>query len=285
MSSSISVIIPVFNMENYILEDCIDSVMGQTLSPDEVIIIFDGCPVDQILLNKYNKLGKIKIVHKPANEGVNFARRDGYLASSGEYVVFVDADDILENDFMSIHLNAIKKYNANVSISKTRRFYGLYKDNPFISKKTEALYSVVSKYDSVKNFISGSTPFEDTPMMVMWGKMYQRKVLEDLDWSIGNYKHGEDYFSGIQIANNTTRTVYINIYLYNYRKNRIGKLTNNPKYNVDPKGKQISNGGYVESLMRLYTNIANVNHFDLTADINTAEQVLRQHWAHKESKS
>ena len=272
-------------MEKDILEDCIDSVMGQTLCPDEVIIVFDGCPVDQILIDKYNRLGKIKIVHKPANEGVNFARRDGYLASSGEYVVFVDADDILENDFMSIHLNAIKKYNANLSISKSRRFYGLEKDDPLITKKIESLYLAVSKNDAVKNFISGNTPFEDTPMMVMWGKMYQRRVMEDIDWSVGNYKHGEDYFSGIQIASNTTRIVYINTYLYNYRKNRIGKLTNNTKYNVDPKGKQISNGGYIESLMRLYTNIANVNHLDLTAEIKTAEQVLRRHWASKESKS
>ena len=98
-SPIISIIIPVYNVEQYLCE-CLDSVQNQTLHDIEIICVND-CSTDGSLsiLKKYAcKDERIKIIEKNSNEGLSTARNVGMAAASGKYILFVDSDDYIDRD-------------------------------------------------------------------------------------------------------------------------------------------------------------------------------------------
>lgn len=97
----ISVIVPVYNVEKY-LPRCIDSILAQTFTDFELILVDDGSPDNcGAICDEYAaKDSRVRVIHK-ANGGVSSARNAGLDAASGEYVTFVDSDDYLPHDFIS----------------------------------------------------------------------------------------------------------------------------------------------------------------------------------------
>ena len=91
-----SVIIPVYNVGKY-LEECLESLLNQTLENIEIICINDGSTDNSLsILYEYRKKDKRVIVVNKSNGGVSSARNIGLRIARGEYIVFVDADDIAE---------------------------------------------------------------------------------------------------------------------------------------------------------------------------------------------
>ena len=111
----ISIIIPVYNIEAY-LPRCLDSILSQTFSDFEVIIVDDGSKDSSgIIADTYKqKDNRIKVIHK-ANGGVSTARFEGIKAAKGEFIGFVDGDDIIEPDMYSVLIDNAEKYNADIS--------------------------------------------------------------------------------------------------------------------------------------------------------------------------
>lgn len=110
----ISVIVPVYNDEQYVGK-CIESIMNQTISNIEIIIINDGS-IDAslaIIQNYAQQDKRISIINK-SNHGAFSARRDGLLNSHGKYVMFVDADDELDPDACKVALNLAMSYKADI---------------------------------------------------------------------------------------------------------------------------------------------------------------------------
>ena len=106
----ISVIIPFYNQENY-FEECLNSVIHQTYSNLEIIIINDGSDkkYDEVLTKFQSKhLDKIKIFSQE-NKGVSAARNLGILQSKGEYIAFIDSDDVWLPNKLEYQINIIKK--------------------------------------------------------------------------------------------------------------------------------------------------------------------------------
>lgn len=97
----INVIVPVYNAENY-LQDCITSILAQSYSDFALILVNDGSTDGSLsILQDYAaKDGRILVVDKP-NGGVSSARNAGLAACEGKYLVFVDADDTVERDYLS----------------------------------------------------------------------------------------------------------------------------------------------------------------------------------------
>ncbi len=91
----VSVVVPIYNMEAY-LEQCINSILHQTLTETEIICINDGSPDNSLqILQRYAALdSRIRVINKE-NQGVSAARNDGILAAKGEYIFFLDPDDFL----------------------------------------------------------------------------------------------------------------------------------------------------------------------------------------------
>ena len=118
----ISVIIPVYNVEEY-LERCIDSVIAQSYRDIEIILVDDGS-VDSsgIICDKYKeKDNRIKVVHQK-NSGMSGARNTGLEYACGEYVYFLDSDDIIHPECLKIHLETLLKNNADMTVAQFVRF-------------------------------------------------------------------------------------------------------------------------------------------------------------------
>ena len=104
----VSIVIPVYNGEKYISET-IDSVLNQTISNIELIVVNDGS-IDntmELLLDKQRKDTRIRLINK-ANSGVCSTRNVGIKNSNGTYIAFLDADDLWESDNLEEKIEAIK---------------------------------------------------------------------------------------------------------------------------------------------------------------------------------
>ena len=112
----VSVIIPIYNVEKY-LSECIESVINQTYSDLEIILVNDGSTDNcRDICERYKrKDSRIKLVHKN-NGGLSSARNAGIDVANGDYYTFIDSDDYIMSDMIEQLVYAIQSANADVSI-------------------------------------------------------------------------------------------------------------------------------------------------------------------------
>ena len=110
----ISIIVPVYNVEQY-LERCIESILAQTFTDFELILVDDGSTdLSKNICDNYKKIdNRVRVIHKK-NEGVSKARNTGINISKGKYIQFIDSDDWIENDLLENILNRIKEDNSDI---------------------------------------------------------------------------------------------------------------------------------------------------------------------------
>lgn len=141
MNPKVSVIIPVYNTEQYLAE-CLDSVVNQTLKDIEIIIINDKSPDNSMsIISEYAKCGRrVIIIDKPVNEGVGKARNDGLEKATGEFVIFMDSDDLYPNN------NVLEKLYTAAKEHKVLVSAGL-KENLYEDGKVELLDNPIIDYE------------------------------------------------------------------------------------------------------------------------------------------
>lgn len=166
----VSIIIPVYNVEKYVGR-CLDSIIHQTYSPIEVIIVNDGSEDRSIeICSKYSKeYDWIKIIFQ-RNQGQAAARNHGLQYAKGEFVTFVDSDDFVSEDYVEFLVNIQTKYQADVSIGG---FQYIYEDS--ISKKTRSKqYQEIlfDREEAIKrlNYTIGFGA-------MCWAKLYRKSLL------------------------------------------------------------------------------------------------------------
>lgn len=135
MMSKVSIIVPVYNMEQY-LEECIQSIRQQTLRDIEIICVDDGSTDNSAnLLEEYGKLDKrIKVLHK-RNTGYGDSVNVGAAGAEGEYIGIVEPDDYVALDMYEILYYTAKKENLEVVKGNFAEFWGIGKERKFIEKK------------------------------------------------------------------------------------------------------------------------------------------------------
>ena len=114
-----SVIVPVYGVEKY-LDECVESVLAQTYGDFELILV-DDCSPDSCpaMCDEWAKKdSRIRVIHKPVNEGLGFARNTGIDAAQGEYILFLDSDDY-------IHVDTLKLCEENLRDSKDVLVFGM----------------------------------------------------------------------------------------------------------------------------------------------------------------
>ena len=140
---AISIIIPVYNVEKY-LRRCLDSVLNQTFQDWQAICVNDGSPDNSAaILDEYAKQdSRFVVVHKK-NAGVSAARNDGIKHATGEYIYFLDADDFIDDNYLSRMLDCALQNNADMVVSGyvTNNKYA----KPIVYKKTRILRSIDKK--------------------------------------------------------------------------------------------------------------------------------------------
>ena len=135
-SIKISVIIPIFNAEKYI-SDCLESIINQTLKDIEIILINDGSndKTEQII-KEYAKKDKRIIILKQKNKGAGAARNSGIQISKGEYISFIDSDDMFHFKTLEIAYENLIKFNADIVLFYGRNFK--QKKDIIINEKIES---------------------------------------------------------------------------------------------------------------------------------------------------
>ncbi|MCD7951058.1 MAG: glycosyltransferase [Erysipelotrichaceae bacterium] len=119
-----SIIVPVYQVEKY-LNDCINSILNQSYKDYEIILVDDGSyDLSPIICDQYqNKYSNIKAIHKQ-NKGLSSARNIGLLNAKGDYILFIDSDDLWVDDVQILEKIAIKlnKYHCDVLIFNYKKF-------------------------------------------------------------------------------------------------------------------------------------------------------------------
>lgn len=110
-NKKVSIIVPVYNVDNY-LEECLDSLVNQTYKNLEIILINDGSSDNSLeICKRYNKKdNRIKIIDFEKNFGYPHAINEGIKSSSGDYIVFIDSDDYITDNFIESLMKNTKKY-------------------------------------------------------------------------------------------------------------------------------------------------------------------------------
>lgn len=210
--SLISIIVPVYNTEKYV-ENTIKSIQNQIYKNIEIICVDDESTDNslQLLKNIAAKDERIKVFSKE-NKGVTEARRFGFKNANGEYIGFVDADDVIEPTMYERLYNNIKKYNADISHCGH--------DIVWLDGRKESFYGTArlaqqDKISGIRSLISGS--FEPG----LWNKLYHNTLLHSLfhsgvmDYSI---KINEDLLMNYYLFKMAETTVFEDVCLYHYIK-------------------------------------------------------------------
>lgn len=181
MEKLISVIIPVYNVENY-LSDCLDSVLSSTYMNLEIILVNDGSIDDSgTICDAYaEKDSRIIVIHQE-NQGISAARNVGLNCATGEYVGFVDSDDKISKNMYAELYCAIEKEGADMAACEfTRKEEEMLQfdskeaffEKNYIVTGIEQCIRVVTAEPSTRNYTY-------TDCMV-WNKLYCRKKIKQL---------------------------------------------------------------------------------------------------------
>jgi glycosyltransferase involved in cell wall biosynthesis len=178
----ISVIVPVYKVEPYI-HKCVDSILAQTFSDYELILVDDGSPdtCGNICDEYAKKDARIRVIHKE-NGGLSDARNAGMKIACGEYVIFIDSDDYIDADMLSYLYENLRKADADMA---TCGIYEVYADR--IEKQEEEPEFVCSGEEAFRCILRGHTIRGE-----IWNKLIKRSCISDLEFPKG--KLYEDIF-------------------------------------------------------------------------------------------
>lgn len=207
----ISIIVAVYNTEKYIRE-CLDSIINQSYSNWEAIIIDDGSTdLSGEICDEYVKLdSRISVIHQE-NGGLSHARNVGLNASHGNYIMFVDSDDMLPDDSLIILRNMLVNSESDIACGEFISFKSVvdrrhkYLESNDICKKYNSKEAI--RMALYQNGINNSA----------WGKLYKKKIWADLRFRPGiGYEDLDIFYKTFLRANSILYTKNI---VYLYRRN------------------------------------------------------------------
>lgn len=202
----LSIIVPVYNVEKYI-NQCIDSILNQTLNDFELILINDGSTDKSgIICDEYCKIdSRIKVIHKE-NGGLSSARNAGIDASRGRYIGFVDSDDWIEKDMYEVLYKNIEEYQSDISICGMNRVT----NNQYIKQYDTGKLEVLNKVEAMEKLLQGREIRD-----YFCDKLYRRELFDNFRFPNG--KIFEDASCQYKMFNMSDRIVYNDLAKYNYR--------------------------------------------------------------------
>ncbi len=203
----ISIIVPVYNGEQFI-DKCIRSILKQTISEIQIIVIDDGSTDNtlKILEGLQSRSKSMKVYHQ-SNKGVSSARNIGLKIATGDWIIFVDADDYIDPDYCEEMLHAAIESSADVLISNPMG-NGKEKIHTIDNHNHDLLIQSCLSYDE------NTFPFNiDAP----WGKIFRASIIRNN--SIGfpeNLKRSEDAYFCICFYENTYKINVLNYSGYHH---------------------------------------------------------------------
>ncbi|MCI5648702.1 MAG: glycosyltransferase [Fusicatenibacter sp.] len=216
----ISIVIPVFNVQDYV-DDCLESVIYQTYQNLEIIVVDDGS-TDQSG-SKCDAWAKkdtrIRVIHKK-NGGLSDARNAGLAYASGNYIGFVDGDDVVFPEMYRMLYESMIETSAQISCCKPQRgehFSMQLLRNKNVYDPESGLEEIKSSWKIMTNHDAmHALVYEDNFSVTVWNKLYERSVLEGIIFEKGKYH--EDEFWTYQVIEKANLIVLLDVELYGYRQ-------------------------------------------------------------------
>lgn len=204
MEPLISVIVPIYKVENY-LRQCIDSILRQTHKNLEIILVDDGSPDGcPAICDEYEKKDdRIKVIHKE-NGGLSDARNAGLEIATGEYIGFVDSDDWIMPDMYEYLLQGILGYQSEISYCGWVNAHEIWMD--YQNEQTDKVYTRETAlnelfFDRLKNFA--------------WNKLYKAELWREVRFPVG--RNFEDILTTYKLFEQAKRITILKEPKYYYR--------------------------------------------------------------------
>ncbi len=181
--AKISIIIPVYKVEAY-LSACLDSIVKQTYQNLEILLVDDASPDNCGKICDEYAAGdtRIRVIHKPENEGQAAARNTGLDIATGEYLSFVDSDDWLSEDAIAQLLEGLQEYGADCAVGRSVVVQD--KDGQLtIRENTRRPVKCETAQEAMKNVLLRES--------AAWNRLYKRKLLEGLRFQEGRINDDE----------------------------------------------------------------------------------------------
>lgn len=219
---TISVIVPVYKVEAY-LDRCVESILAQTYTDFELILVNDGSPDNcPAMCDAWTaKDSRITVIHQ-ANGGLSAARNAGIAMAQGDYLCFVDSDDVIRADTLSLLMEYLSREGADVAMGKLTRFAT---DNELIEMmvpRDEETATVLSGEDALHGFFDSALPA--SRLVSACGKLFRRSLFERIKFPVGRLF--EDEFTTYLLYARSEHVVLVEAPLYFYFIND-GGITRN----------------------------------------------------------
>lgn len=262
----ISVIVPAYNIAEY-LPRCLDSILNQTYSNLEVIVISDGSTdgTNEVIKEYAEKDSRVVPVFKE-NTGVSDTRNKGLEIAKGDFIGFVDGDDYIEPNMYEVLLNNAIEYNADISHCGYQMVFPSRVDYYYNTKQKVEQDNI----KGIRDIIVGDY-VEPSPCI----KIYKRSILSDVRMP-QNIKINEDVLFNFYAFTKSKKSIYEDLPFYHYilRKGSAAtsKINDNKLYdpikvrkeifdycvkNYDAQIQSVAYSSYLNSIISMYRTISN----------------------------
>ncbi len=270
----ISVIIPVYKVEKF-LDRCVSSVLSQTYSNLEIILVDDGSPdLCPKMCDEWEKKDKrIKVIHKE-NGGLSDARNYGLNVCTGDYVAFIDSDDYYFDNAIENYVTSAVKNKADIVVGNYRKV--IYSNNILV--KTIDVENVYfgktfngNTFNSLTKYLFSKEENKKTGLVSACNKLYKREFIEKNNLRFIYGIHNEDWFFNLTAYYFNPTVNFIDSFIFNYyidnRGNTLSAVGNTDfkwvvfcdefykKYypQLDTDGKRFYNNFYNGAINSLYS--------------------------------
>ncbi|MDW8778253.1 glycosyltransferase family 2 protein [Streptococcus suis] len=215
MDDLISVIVPVYNVENY-LRQCLDSIISQTYQNLEILLIDDASTDDSVAIcQEYqSRDSRIRLIKKTENCGVSDSRNLGLKNMTGDFVTFVDSDDYLNHDMIDRLYQLAVTEQADIVMGDYYRF--IEENSTFLIHNYEDFYETLSFEDYLDRVFTGATD----NYITVWGKLFNSSLFVQ-DYQILfptlNQANEEQQVTHLLFLN-SKKTIYLSYAGYCWRK-------------------------------------------------------------------
>ena len=213
--AEVSIIVPVYQVENYIRQ-CIDSILVQTFTDFELILVDDGSKDKSgQICDEYAVLDqRVKVIHKE-NGGLSDARNCGMDQAVGNYFMFVDSDDYIAPTMLEYLYKALMNKEADIAVCNFLHFFEEDRKRDFSTNiQSEVLSGAEIFYSRKNERVYGI-------WTVAWNKLYKRETLGNVRFRFGKYHEDEFWANDIYQMDIKVVTIPECLYYYRQRDNSI----------------------------------------------------------------
>ena len=215
MKDLISIIVPVHNVEKYI-KDCLISILKQSYRNFEAILVVNNSSdsSENICRQFATKDSRFKVITLEAG-GISLARNEGLSYAQGKYIAFIDSDDIVHPDYLSLLYQTITNEDAGIAICNYKNITedSLYKNLFFKNDHNIPTVSYSSRDMMYLYFLK-----HDTKYVTVWNKLYKKELFDDICFPIN--KKSEDEYISYRLLFKAEKTAICSYCLYYYRQRK-----------------------------------------------------------------